>query len=416
MQVQNRPEEEIDRGTAFPATQRSGRRKYWIAVATLLVVGGGFAFGVLPRVKARNTARTETAQLATPFVSVVRPQPAPPAQEIVLPANVQPFTSAPIFARTNGYLKQWYVDIGANVKKGQLLAVIEAPEVNQQLQQARGTLATAEANMHLSDITARRYTDLLKTNSVTQQDTDNAVASYKANQATVRANQANVAQLEQLVSYEKVYAPFDGLIDVRNTDIGALINSGSSGGPQTQLFHMVRADKLRVYVNVPQVYSQAARPGLTAQLALAEFPGQPFTGKLVRTARAIDPLTRTLLVEVEVNNPTGKLFSGSYAELHLKLPATHKVYIVPAETLLFRKTGLHVATVDNGTVLIKTVTLGRDFGNTVEVIEGLAGDESVVVNPPDSVATGDRVQIASASPANPAAPIGNAGPTKAVAQ
>ena len=396
MQVDNRPEEKTYREVELPTAQQRGGRKYWIALAAFLVVVVAFAFGVLPRVKARNTVRAETAQMAVPYVSVVHPQAAPPAQEIVLPANVQPYSSAPIYARTNGYLKRWYVDIGAHVKKGQLLAVIEAPEVDQQLQQARGTLATAEANMHLSDITAKRYTDLLKTNSVTQQDTDNAVASYKANQATVQANQANVRQLQQLVSYEKVYAPFEGVIDVRNTDIGALINSGSSGGPQTQLFHMVQADRLRVYVNVPEVYSQAAKPGLTAELALAEFPGQRFTGKLVRTAQAIDPTTRTLLVEIEVNNPTGKLFSGSYAELHLKVPATHNVYIVPAETLLFRKTGLHVATVNNGQVLIKTVTLGHDFGDTVEVIEGLNGDESVVVNPPDSVATGDKVQVASA--------------------
>jgi RND family efflux transporter MFP subunit len=416
MQVENRPEKKLERGAAWPAPQESGRRKYWIALASFLVVAAAFAFGVLPRVKARNTAQKETAQLAVPFVSVVRPAQAPPAQEIVLPANVQPYSSAPIFARTNGYLKQWYVDIGAHVKKGQLLAVIEAPEVNQQLQQARGTLATAEANMHLSEITARRYTDLLKTNSVSHQDADNALASYKANQATVQANQANVRQLEQIVSYEQVYAPFDGVIDVRNTDIGALINSGSGGGTQTQLFHIVHADKLRVYVNVPEAYSQAARPGLAAQLVLAEFPGQPFTGKLVRTAQAIDPATRTLLVEVEVNNPTGKLFSGSYAELHLKLPATHRAYVVPAETLLFRFTGLHIATVNNGQVLVKTVKLGRDFGNTVEVAEGLAGDESVIVNPPDSIATGDKVQVASASSGNPAPAPGNPAPAKGEAQ
>ncbi len=254
MQVDNRQEQNNRRDLAIPAPQRRKRRSYWLAVAAFLVIAAAFAFGVLPRVKARNTTRKETNELAVPTVLVVQPKPAPPAQEIVLPANVQPYSSAPIFARTNGYLKQWYVDIGTHVKKGQLLAVIEAPEVDQQLQQARGTLATAEANMHLSEITAKRYTELLKTNSVTQQDTDNAVASYKANQSTVQANQANVRQLEQIVSYEKVYAPFDGVIDVRNTDVGALINSGSTGGTQTQLFHIVQADKLRVYVNVPEAY------------------------------------------------------------------------------------------------------------------------------------------------------------------
>jgi RND family efflux transporter MFP subunit len=377
-----------------PVAQGQGRRRYWIALVAFLAVAAAFAFGVLPRVKARNTVRAETVQMAVPSVAVTQPKAAPPAQEIVLPANVQPYSSAPIYARTNGYLKRWYFDIGAHVKKGQLIAVIETPEVDQQLQQARGTLATAQANMNLAEITAKRYTDLLKTNSVTQQDTDNAVAAYKANHATVQANQANVRQLEQLVSYERIYAPFDGVIDVRNTDIGALINSGSSGGPQTQLFHMVQADKLRVYVNVPEAYSQAAKPGLTAELVLAEFPGQRFTGMLVRTAQAIDPATRTLLAEFDVHNPTGKLLSGSYAELHLKVPATHNVYIVPAEALLFRKSGLHVATVNNGQALIKTITPGHDFGDTIEVIDGLNGDEQVIVNPPDSITTGDKVQIA----------------------
>jgi RND family efflux transporter MFP subunit len=397
MQVDDRMKQKTNRDEEVRSAKQRSLRKRWIVLATLLLVAAAFAFGLLPRLKARNTVRAETAQLAVPYVSVVHPQPAPPAQEIVLPANVQPYSSAPIYARTNGYLKKWYVDIGAHVKKGELLAVIETPEVEQQLQQARGTLATAQANMRLSEITANRYTNLLKTNSVTQQDTDNAVAAYKANQSTVQANQANVRQLEEIVSYEKVYAPFDGVIDLRNTDIGALINAGSSGGPQTQLFHEVQSDKLRVYVNVPEAYSQAVAPGLTAELALAEFPGQRFTGKVVRTAQAIDPTTKTLLVEIEVNNPTGKLFSGSYAEVHLQLPGVHNVYIVPVETLLFRKTGLHVATVSNGKIVMKTIMPGHDFGDTIEVVDGLSGNEAIVQNPPDSIATGDKVQIASTS-------------------
>jgi len=407
MQVQNQPEEMSNRDQGVPTQPSRTGRRFWLALAALLVVAAAFAFGVLPRVKAAKTTRKETDQLAIPTVSVVHPQQVAASQEIVLPANVQPYSSAPIFARTNGYLKRWYVDIGTNVKRGQLLAVIESPEVDQQLQQARGTLATSEANMHLADITAQRYTGLLKTNSVAQQDTDNAVAALKAAQATVQANQANVRQLAQLVSYENVYAPFDGVVDVRNTDVGALINSGSTGGTQTQLFHMVQADKLRVYVNVPEAYSQDAKPGLTAELTLAEFARQRFTGKLVRTAKAIDPATRTLLVEIEVKNPTGKLFSGSYAELHLKVPGQHDVYVVPTETLLFRKTGLHVATVSNGQILIKTVTPGHDFGDTIEIIDGLNGDESVIVNPPDSAATGDKVQLA-AAPVDKAVPAAGA--------
>ena len=365
MQVDERPEDEVLIREPQPPTIITPRRTkhYLVAVISLAILVSAVMFGLLPRVKARNTVRRESAELAVPNVSVVRPERAAPAQEIVLPANVQPYASAPIYARTNGYLKRWYFDIGAHVRKGQLLAEIETPEVDQQLQQARATLATAEANLHLSETTAERYTNLLKTNSVAQQDADNAVGAFKANQATVQAEEANVRQLQQLQSFEKVYAPFDGVITVRNTDVGALINSGSSGGAQTELFHMVQADILRVYVNVPETYSQAAKPGLTAELTLAEFPGRRFTGKLVRTADAIDPTARTLLAEIEVDNPSGTLLAGSYAEVHLKLPAARDVYTLPVETLFFRKNGLHVATVSDGQVVMKTVTPGRDFGD-----------------------------------------------------
>jgi RND family efflux transporter MFP subunit len=318
----------------------------------------------------------------------------------VLPANVQAFADAPIYARTNGYLKRWYVDIGGHVKAGQLLAEIDTPEINQQLRQARADLGTAEANLNLSRITTDRYAGLLKTDSVSKQDADNAAGDFAAKGATVQSAQANVRRLEELQSFEKIYAPFDGVITARNTDVGALINSGSSTGLRSELFHISQPDKLRVYVNVPQAYSQAAKPGMTADLILAEFPGRPFQGKLVRTAEAIDPASRTLLVEIAVNNPTGTLFSGSYAEVHLKLPTPAYSLLLPVNTLLFRAEGLRVATVGDGQkVELKPITIGHDFGSEVEVVSGLTGSENVIVNPPDSVVSGQTVRIAQTTPA-----------------
>jgi RND family efflux transporter MFP subunit len=372
------------------------RRSHWwiflliLVVAVLLVV-----FGILPRIQARTALRQETARMAVPTVSVVQPKRSAPAQEIVLPANVQAFADAPIYARTNGYLKRWYVDIGSRVKEGQLLAEIDTPEVNQQLRQARADLGTTEANLNLSKITADRYEGLLKTDSVSKQESDNAAGDYAAKQANVQSAQANVKRLEELQQFQRIYAPFAGVITARNTDVGALINSGSTGGNGNELFHIAQPDKLRVYVSVPQVYSQAAKPGITADLTLAEFPGRRFQGNLVRTANAIDPTSRTLLVEIAVNNPTGQLFTGSYAEVHFKLPTPASSLILPVNTLLFRSEGLRVATVGpDQHVQLKQITLGHDFGSEVEVVAGLDGNESVIINPPDSVVDGETVRIA----------------------
>jgi RND family efflux transporter MFP subunit len=326
---------------------------------------------------------------------VVQPKRSAPAQEIVLPANVQAFADAPIYARTNGYLRRWYVDIGSRVKEGQLLAEIDTPEVNQQLRQARADLGTAQANLNLSKITADRYQGLLKTDSVSKQESDNAGGDYEAKQANLQSAQANVKRLEELQQFQRIYAPFSGVITARNTDIGALINSGSTGGNGNELFHIAQPDKLRVYVSVPQIYSQAAKPGITADLSLAEFPGRRFQGKLVRTANAIDPISRTLLVEIAVDNPTGQLFTGSYAEVHFKLPTPTSSLILPINTLLFRSEGLRVAVVGQGQkVELKQITLGHDFGSEVEVVAGLTGIENVIINPPDSVVDGEPVRIA----------------------
>jgi len=374
--------------------QRRPRRGWLAALIIVAVFVGILVSGILQRVDTSAALRTETAEMALPTISVVSPQRAAPSQEIILPGNVQPYITAPIFSRTNGYLQAWYFDIGAHVKKGQLLAVIATPEVDQQLGQSRSNLSTAEANLRLAEITKNRYQGLLNSNAVSQQDVDNAVGTYNANKSIVEADQANVKQLEALQSFEKIYAPFDGIITARNTDVGALVDPGSSGGVKTDLFHLSQVDRLRVYVNVPEEYSQATTSGLTAELTLSEFPGTTFTGKLVRTSQAITYETRTLLAEVDVTNPTGKLLSGSYAEVHFKVPGTITTYILPVDTLLFRKEGLRVAVVKDSKAQLLPVTPGRDFGDTIEIISGLRGNESVIVSPPDSVVNGEKVQIA----------------------
>jgi RND family efflux transporter MFP subunit len=369
-------------------------RKPWLALTIVLIaVATVFLWGVRSRVKATTVLRAETAQVARPAVSVVSPKQIAPAQEVILPGNVQPFITSPIYSRTNGYLRKWYFDIGAHVKQGQLLAVIETPEVDQQLEQSLSNLNTAKANLALAETTKNRYQGLLTDHAVSQQMVDNAVGSYNANKATVDANQANVKQLQALQSFEKIYAPFDGVITARNTDIGDLINSGSSGGVKTDLFHIAQPGKLRVYVNVPEEYSQGVKTGMTADLSLAEFPGRKFQGKLVRTSDDINMTTRTLLVEIDVDNPAGTLLTGSYAEVHLAVPSQASTYLLPVNTLIFRSEGLRVGVVRDGKVVLTAVTPGHDFGNEIEVVSGLKPDDQVIINPPDSILSGQEVQI-----------------------
>ena len=370
----------------------------WLTLAVAaFAVAAVLGYGIWSRVRAGKNLGAETSQLAVTTVSVVTPKQTAPAQEIILPGNVQPFISSPIYARTNGYLKNWYVDIGAQVKAGQLLAVIDAPEVDQQLAQSISNLNTAKANLALAEITRNRYQNLIKTNAVAQQDVDNAVGSYNANQAMVEADEANVKELQALQSFEKIYAPFDGVVTARNTDIGDLINSGSSGGVKTDLFHIAQPGTLRVYVNVPEEYSQGVKVGMTANLALAEFPGRTFKGKLVRTADAINVTTRTLLIEVDVVNPVGTLLTGSYAEVHLNVPTSASTYLLPVNTLLFRTEGLRVGVVKNGKVALVTVVPGHDFGDQIEIVSGLKANDQVIVNPPDSLVAGQQVQIVQAT-------------------
>jgi RND family efflux transporter MFP subunit len=376
-----------------PATPRRSRRWLLILLA-LAAAGGAFALGALPRLRERSAVRADTDELAVSTVSVIHPERAAPEQELVLPGNVVAYGDTPIFARSNGYVRQWYVDIGARVKQGELLAMIATPEIDQQLQQARGTLAAGQANLRLAEETARRFTELRATRAVSQQDVDTALGALRANQASVRAEQATVRQLAQLQAFEQVRAPFDGIITVRNIDVGDLINAGASATPGTELFHIVQSDRLRVYVNVPEPSSQATRPGLVADLTFAILPASRFTGTLVRTANAIEPATRTLRTEFMVDNPTGILFAGAYAQVHLKVPIGRDIVVVPVATLLFRREGLHVATVSNGKIVMTAVTPGHDFGDRIEIVHGLTTEDMVVINPPDSITSGEPVRIA----------------------
>jgi RND family efflux transporter MFP subunit len=388
-------------GNSFPAanagTGKSRHRRWLFLAIALIVVASLLVSGIWSRVKANKSLRAETAQVALTAVSVVSPKLTAPAQEIILPGNVQPYITSPIYSRTNGYLKKWYFDIGAHVKQGQLLAVIETPEVDQQLQQARSNLQTARANLDLASITKTRYQGLLKAHAVSQQDVDNATGTYNANKAIVEADQAAVDEYTALVSFEKIYAPFDGVITARNTDIGDLINSGSNSAAKTDLFHIAQPGVLRVYVNVPEEYSQGIKVGMTGTLALAEFPGRQFKGKVVRTADAINVTTRTLLIEIDVDNPSGTLLTGSYAEVHLAVPTQNSTYLIPVDSLLFRTEGLRVGVVTDGKVVLATVIPGHDFGDLIEIVSGLKPDDQIIINPPDSILQGQQVQIVQAS-------------------
>jgi RND family efflux transporter MFP subunit len=381
--------------SAKPEGGVSRGRTIVIVVVLLAVVAVLVITGIVPRLRASRALAAETNELAAPTVLVSQPKPGAPSQEIVLPGNIEAFVDSPIFARTNGYLKRWYFDIGSHVKQGQLLAEIESPEIDHELSQAQADLGTALANQHLSEITANRFSDLIKQDAVSQQDTDNAVSDLAARNTAVKSAQANVDRLRQLVAFEKVYAPFDGVVTARNTDIGQLIDSGAAGGPPRSLFQMAAVGRLRVFINVPQIYSQAAAPGLTADLLFAEFPGRRFPGKLVRTSKAIDPVARTLNVEVDVDNAKGELFPGAYAEVHLKLKdGLRQTLVIPVSALLFRREGLRVAVAkSDNTAQLLPITLGRDFGDVAEVVTGLTGEERVISNPPDSIIDGERLNV-----------------------
>lgn len=407
-----------------PVRSRTLRVAVLLIVAALIAAGVVF-FGINARIQTAAAVKETTRELAIPAVSVIHPKPGAVKDEVVLPGNIQAFTDAPIYARSSGYLKQWNVDIGGHVKAGQVLAIIEAPELDQQVRQAKASIQQTQAsldqaianeqqgkaNEELARVTAQRWQNLVAKGAVSRQENDQYQAQYQAQVANLNAleqaiaaarsniavAEANLGRLQEMQSYEIVKAPFDGIVTARNVDVGALINAGN-GGPAQELFHLASTAKLRVYVNVPQADSRAAAPGLKSYLTLAEFPGRKFPGELVRTAGAIDTATRTLLTEVDVDNASGELRPGAYAEVHLQIPEGSRSLILPVNTLIFRSEGLRVGVVRNGNKAdLVPVILGKDYGNEVEVVSGIAENDLVIANPPDSLASGATVQVVQSS-------------------
>jgi RND family efflux transporter MFP subunit len=367
----------------------SGRRGLLFAAAVFVVAAILAVAGIIPRLRAQKQLAQRTGQLALDDVVVRKPELGPLTQDIVLPGNMFAYTDSPINARTDGYLKKWYFDIGAHVRRGQLLAVIASPEIDRELAQAKADLATARSAAGFAAIQSARYKRLLAQNAVTAQDTQNYITQAASTESQVRSALANVQRLQQLVDFEKIYAPFSGTITSRNVDIGTLITTGS-----TQLFHLDDEHVMRVYVNVPQADSPECTPGTQADLTLDQYPGRVFHGKVVRTARAMDPASRTLLVEVDVPNPQGLLVPGDYTQVHFHVKVAKRAMIVPVSTLIFRQQGLRVATVVNGDIAkLVPITISQDDGNVAQVIEGLQPDSLVVQSPPDSLITGEKVRV-----------------------
>jgi RND family efflux transporter MFP subunit len=365
--------------------------KILLGVVLVLVILG--AFTLLQRKEEYRTLAKETETLAIQTVGVIHPSPEIGQEDLVLPGTMEAFVEAPIYARTNGYLKKWYHDIGSRVRQGDILADIDTPEVDQQLSQARAELSTAKANAHLSEITATRYAELIKTDGVSKQEVDNAIGDFEAKKAIVQSSEANVRRLEEMKSFQHVYAPFSGVITRRNVDTGMLINAGNTGASQ-QLFYLAQMSPLRVYVRVPEIYASAIRPGLGAYIELTQNPGQKYEGKVARTSEAIDAATRTLLTEVDVPNQGGALLPGGYSQVHLQVKVTGARLQVPVNALLFRSEGLRAVVVDaNHKIHLRPIAIGRDYGTTLEVLQGLDANEWIVLNPADSLEDGQEVRV-----------------------
>jgi RND family efflux transporter MFP subunit len=406
-----------------PRRSRTLRVTVLLILAVLIVAAVVF-FGINARIQTAAAVKETTRELAIPAVSIIHPKPGAMKDEVVLPGNIQAFTDSPIYARASGYLKQWTVDIGGHVKAGQVLATIEAPELDQQVRQAKATIQQTQAsldqaianqqqgkaNEEIARVTAQRWQNLVAKGAVSKQENDQYQAQYQAQVANlhaldqaisaarsnITAAEANLSRLEEMQNYELVKAPFDGIITARNVDVGALINAGN-GGVAQELFHLAATTKLRVYVSVPQADSRATAPGIGAYLTLAEFPGRHFTGQLVRTSGAIDPATRTLLTEIDVDNASGELRPGAYAEVHLQIPEGSRALILPVGSLIFRSEGLRVGVVRGNKAVLVPVILGKDYGNEVEVVSGIGENDQVISDPPDSLITGAAVQVVPSS-------------------
>jgi RND family efflux transporter MFP subunit len=377
----------------------SGARGLWVLVVVALALGLAIYAGLHGRRGADAALKRATEAAATPTVAVVHPSASSPTDELVLPGTVRAFTDAPIYARASGYLKKWHVDIGSKVTRGQLLAEIETPELDQQLRQARADLENARATMEMSRTTADRWQALFKRDAVSRQESDEKLSDYHARKATVDASGANVKRLEDLQAFQKITAPFDGVITARNTDIGALIDAGA--GQARELFRLAAIDKLRVFVSVPQTYAQAARPGTPTAITVEENPGKIYRGTLARTSSALDPVARTMLSEVEMDNPTGEVLPGAYVVVRLRVGRETRGLTIPANTLLFRAEGLRVAVVRDGRAELVPVKIGRDYGKSVEVVEGLQPGDAVILDPADSLVSGTAVRVRTSGPPKP---------------
>ncbi len=372
--------------------------------AVLFILAVLAAAGIIRRWHSSTVLAQRTDALAPPTVTLAPAKAGAPIETLVLPGNVTAFTDSPIYARTDGYLDHWYADIGARVKKGELLAVISTPELDKQVTQAQSDLATAEANANNARIQAERYSDLVKSNAVSQQDTDTFVNQAAATASAVKSAQANLDRLIEMQSFEKVYAPFDGVVTAREVDTGQLISSGSGQSAGTELFHMQALQMLRVYTDVPQLYSETMKRGMKVELTFPEYPGKTFTGILVRTSDAIDPVSRTLLVEVDLDNRNGQLMPGALAQVHFKAQSARPACIVPASALIFRRSGMQVATVIRGGggtfAHLVSVVIGEDDGATVEIVSGLNPGDEVIQDPPDSLIDGEKVTVESSERAS----------------
>jgi RND family efflux transporter MFP subunit len=382
-------------GRQRPITGRSGVLGVAVLFAVAVLIA---ASGIIPRMHAGKVLAADTNALAAPDVVASVAQPGSPVLDIVLPGNIYAYTDSPIYSRTDGYLQKWYFDIGAHVHKGDLLAVISTPEIDQQLAQAQAELATAKTNAGIALVTASRYQELLPSAAVSKQETETASSTSEASKSTVQSSEANVQRLEKLQSFEKIYAPFDGVVTARNVDTGQLISSGSNGGVASQLFHMAAVNTLRIYVAVPQAYGDATKPGMMADLTFNEYPGKKFPAKVVRTSGYVDPTSRTLLVEVDYDNRKELLTPGSYTEVHFHLKSGVPTLTVPASALMFRSEGLRVGTVvtsAGGLTVAKLVPviLGDDDGRVVQVVHGLTSSSQVIQNPPDSLVDDEPIQV-----------------------
>ncbi|MEP6670085.1 MAG: efflux RND transporter periplasmic adaptor subunit [Chthoniobacter sp.] len=391
-------------GPTAPLIDSTAKRKSPLVVGAIAVAGvlaGAIALSLLSRWRSDAELRRATTEGSVVTFNIVHPSATLSSGEISLPGSAQAFTDTAIYARTNGYLKSWKVDIGAHVKQGDLLAEIETPEVDRQLEQTRADLKNAQANLSLSQINATRAEDLFKTKTISGQEKDQAITDLAGKQALVDAGRANVQRLEQLMAFEKVVAPFDGVITVRNTDVGALIQSSGDSSNAKELFHLADNHILRIYFSVPEVYASTVKHDEEAMITFDAFPGEKFTGTLIRDSAALDPLSHTLNVEADVQNPSGRLFPGGYATVHLKIPGTPGAVTIPANTLLFRAEGLRAGVVREGHVVLVPIEIGHDFGNTLEVLSGLTPQDAVVLDPPDSLADGEAARIKEPAPAKP---------------